>query len=144
MAKKFTNNYDDLLRDMKANNITFSDYDLELAKRNPDAGRSLYTQKVAYGQATTDEERQKANNAANLIRQQYGGYSGGVDGSGYTLSQTYAPPASEYVSQYQDKIDQWTDKVTNQSPYSSDYGDKIDKLLEQKEDRYGYSLAPRP
>lgn len=131
MGKTFSNTYDDLLKDMEANNITFSDYDLDLAKRNPDAGRSLYTQKVAYGQAKTDEERQKANDEAERIRQQYGGYKAGTDGTGYTLSQTYAPPASEYVSQYQDKIDQWTDKLTNQGSYSGNYGDKIDSLLEQ-------------
>ena len=139
MAKKFMNNYDDLLRDMKANNITFSDYDLELAKKNPDAGRSLYTQKLAYGQATTDEERQKANNAANLIRQQYGGYSGGTDGTGFTLSQTYAPPASEYVSQYQDKINDWTDKLTNRGPYDSQYQSQIDELLAQVMGRDPYN-----
>ena len=131
MAKKFQNNYDDLLKDMQANNIQFSDYDLELAKNNPDAGRSLYTQKLAYGQATTDEERQKANDEANRIRQQYGGYTAGGEGTGYTLSQTYAPPASEYVSQYQDDIDSWTEKLTNYSPYESRYGDEIDNLLAQ-------------
>ena len=131
MAKQFNNSYDDLLKDMEANNIKFSDYDLELAKNNPDAGRSLYTQKVAYGQATTDKERQKANDEANRIRQQYGGYSGGTDGTGYTLTQTYAPPASEYVSQYQDDIDNWTEKLTNYSPYESRYDDEIDNLLAQ-------------
>ena len=91
----------------------------------------MFLEKLAYGQAATDEERRKAHDEAERIRQQYGGYKAGTDGTGYTLSQTYAPPGSEYVSQYQDKIDQWTDKVTNQNPYSSNYGDKIDKLLEQ-------------
>ena len=59
---------------------------------------------------------QPSNQNTRHQRQQYGGYKAGTDGTGYTLSQTYAPPGSEYVSQYQDQIDQWTDKVTNQNP----------------------------
>ena len=138
MAKQFMNNFDDLKKDMDANNIQFSDYDLALAKKNPDAGRSLYTQKLAYGKATTDEERKKANDEANRIRQQYGGYTGGEDGSGYTLSQTYAPPASEYVSKNQEKIDDWTDKLTDREPHKGQYQGQINKLLEEVSSRTPY------
>ena len=142
MAKKFSNTYDALEKDMEANNIKFSDYDLELAKKNPDAGRSLYTQKVAYGNATTDEERQKANDEANRIRQQYGGYTGGKDGTGFTLTQTYAPPGSEYESKHQEKIDDYTQKLTDRKPYESRYQDDIDSLTEQLLNREEFSYNP--
>ena len=141
MAKQFTNNFDDLKKDMDANS-KFSDYDVELAKKNPDAGPSLYNQKLAYGKATTDDERKKANDEANRIRQQYGGYTGGEDGTSYTLTQTYAPPASEYVNKNQEKIDEWTDKLTNREPYKGQYQGKIDDLLNEIQNREEFTYNP--
>lgn len=116
----YKNTYEDLLRDMEKNNIQFSDYDLELAKQNPDAGRSLYSQKVAYGKATTDEERTAANQAAEQIRQKYGGYTAGVDGTGFTLSDKYAPQPTPYTSQYQDRMDTLLDQVLDREAFRYD------------------------
>lgn len=114
----YKNTYEDLLRDMEQNNIQFSDYDMALAEQNPDAGRSLYSQKVAYGNAATDEERTAANHAAEQIRQKYGGYTAGSDGTGFTLSDKYAPQPTPYVSQYQGRIDALLDQVMNREPFS--------------------------
>ena len=114
----YKNTYEDLLRDMEQNNIQFSDYDMALAEQNPDAGRSLYSQKVAYGKAATDEERTAANHAAEQIRQKYGGYTAGTDGTGFTLSDKYAPQPTPYTSQYMDQINGMLDQIMNREAFS--------------------------
>lgn len=58
-------------------------YDDALAKNNPDAGVGLLNYKLSYQNAKSDAERRAANEGANTIRAQYGGYSGGADGSYY-------------------------------------------------------------
>ena len=55
----------------------FSDADLSLAQRNPDAGMSLLSYKNDYRNATTDAERELANLGAEGIRRSYGSYTGG-------------------------------------------------------------------
>ena len=42
----------------------FSQSDLLLAQRNPDAGMSILTEKQNFANATTDEERAQANTRA--------------------------------------------------------------------------------
>ena len=39
------------------------------------------------------------------------------------------------MSKNQEKIDDWTDKLTNREPYSGQYQGKIDSLLEQVSNR---------
>ena len=130
MAKKYGTTYDDLLRDMEASNITFSDADLNLAKANPDVGYSILNNKIAYGQATTDEERTALNQNTEHLRQLYGNYTAGVDGTGYQKDSTYAPQTSPYTSPYQDQLTSQTDKLTNYSPYTGKHDDKISDLTE--------------
>lgn len=60
--------------------------DLQLARKNPDAGMSLLQYKQDYANAANDQARALANEGAERIRTEYGGYSGGRDGSGYYLS----------------------------------------------------------
>lgn len=119
----YRNNYDDLLRDIQASGQSWSSYDLELAKENPDAGRSIFTQKQAWANAQTDAERRAANDAAELIRKQYGGYTGGSSGSGFTLDGTYtssqkAPSYTQYTSKYQSQIDDLMAKLNNRPAFS--------------------------
>ena len=64
---------------------TFSQSDLELARRNPDAGMSILRYKQDYNSATTDEARTLANLGAESVRSSYGNYTGGSDGSGFYL-----------------------------------------------------------
>ena len=67
----------------------FSDADLKLAEKNPDAGMSILSYKQDYHAATTDEARALANYGAEQIRSSYGNYSAGKDGGKF-----YAEPMS--------------------------------------------------
>lgn len=82
MAVSFT--YDDFLKQMQGSGQNFSAADLQLAKENPNAGMGILDAKIKYSQAKTAAERAKYNQQAEQIRSLYGGYYGGVDGSGYT------------------------------------------------------------
>ena len=75
----------------------FSDADLSLAQRNPDAGMSLLSYKNDYRNATTDAERELANLGAEGIRRSYGSYTGGSD-----VGQYYLEPMSPNMFEYPD------------------------------------------
>lgn len=118
----YRNNYEDLLRDIQSSGQSWSTYDLELAKENPDAGRSIYTQKLAYANAQTDAERQAANDAAEMIRKQYGGYSAGPGGNGFTMvggtANQKAPSYTQYASKYQSQIDELMAQLAGREAFS--------------------------
>lgn len=130
----YTNNYEDLLRDIQESGQYWSDYDLELARNNPDAGRSIYTYKQQYYNATTDEERLAANQGAEAIRSRYGNYSGGGDGSGYILSDKYAPQYTQYTSQYKDQIDSLLHQLMNREAFS--YNPAADPSYQAYSEKY--------
>ena len=75
----------------------FSDADLSLAQRNPDAGMSLLSYKRDWHNATTDAERQLANLGAESVRGSYGSYAGGGDGGSFYL-EPLSPDMFEYPS----------------------------------------------
>lgn len=64
----------------------FSHADWNLALKNPDAGMTLLNAKKEYGTAKTAAERAKYNQIAENARSQYGGYTGGTDGSNFYLN----------------------------------------------------------
>ena len=121
---------------------TFSEADLQLAQKNPDAGISLLTQKKNWQSATTDSARALANAEANRIRQEYGEYSGGADGSGYTLNSpspsSFNPgTAPTYVGNYDDTMNGLLHSMINYGDYS--YGgekptwtDKYGSIVDDK------------
>ena len=82
MAVSYT--YDDFLKAYNESGIGFSDADMQLAQKNPNAGMGLIDAKVRYNQAKTAADRAKYNQQAEAIRSLYGGYLGGSDGFGYT------------------------------------------------------------
>lgn len=82
MAVSYT--YDDFLKAYNQSGIGFSDADMQLAQKNPNAGMGLIDAKVRWNQAKTAAERAKYNQQAESIRSLYGGYLGGDDGFGYT------------------------------------------------------------
>lgn len=82
MAVSYT--YDDFLKAYNQSGIGFSDADMQLAQKNPNAGMGLIDAKVRWNQAKTAAERAKYNRQAESIRSLYGGYLGGDDGFGYT------------------------------------------------------------
>ena len=139
----YRNNYEDLLKDIQASGQSWSTYDLDLARENPDAGRSIFTQKQAYANAQTDAERQAANDAAEMIRKQYGGYSAGVSGNGFTLVGTgnqKAPSYTQYASKYKDQIDELMAQLGGYAngKYESQYQGQIDDLMSQLVNRGQY------
>ena len=87
MAAKYTYSYDDFKKALDESGLgaSFSDADLRLATVNPDAGMSILNSKIGYNGATSDAQRQQYNQQAEDVRRQYGGYTGGVDGSLYQL-----------------------------------------------------------
>lgn len=117
----------------------FSQYDLDLAQRYPEAGLTLVSLKKDYANATTDEQRILINEAANQVRNSYGSYTGGRDGSQYYATgkpkaQTSAVDAQigdtlDRIGSYgsfnygsQGAHDQARDAVVNAPSFSFDYG----------------------
>lgn len=134
--------YDQFQQAMKSSGLegNFSQADLALAQRNPDAGMSLLSYKRDYARATTPEQRELANKGAEEVRTQWGGYTGGADGAGYYLS---SPTPSSWASgtpapQYKDSTAQQRQAVLNEiagyGPYS--YDPKKDPLYGQYKKAY--------
>ena len=98
----------------------FSGADLALARADPDAGMSLLSYKKDYAGATTDAQRALANTGAEGIRNQYGGYTGGMDGSKYyktapSGSGSGVNASTGYSSPYAGQIQSLYDDIRNSS-----------------------------
>ena len=123
--------YDDFLKAVQSAGLSggFSDADLRLAQQNPAAGMSILDAKRRFQGAATEAERLQANAAAEQVRSSYGGYTGGADGSGYTLG-TLSP--SSFPQQ-------------TAPSYQNNYQNDIQNLYEQQLNYGGYqNTAPRP
>ncbi len=86
------------------------------------AKHGIKTAKENYNKAKQNNDTvgmAKANEYANNIRKQYGGYTGGDDGSGYypvpTLNSKDAP---QYSSRYDSEIRKARKAITNREPFS--------------------------
>ncbi len=79
---------------------TFSQGDLELARKDPAAGMKILGYKTDYKNATTDEARALANAGAESVRIG-AGYSGGADGGGY---KTMSAVPSSFGYTYEDFV----------------------------------------
>lgn len=125
MATQYT--YDDFVKKATDAGLmgNFSQYDLDVAKQHPEFGLSILSLKQDNLNAKTDEARALANQAANELRQSYGNYSGGADGSQY-IAGGLTP--SSYQSAYQEQIDGLLGQIGN---YQSPYQANIDSLLGQ-------------
>ena len=133
----------------------FSQSDLLLAQRNPDAGMSILTEKQNFANATTDEERAQANKRAEAIRASYGNYTGGRDGSGFTLtplspgSFTYED-APSYTGTYDGNISDLWDQQLNYGDftyadaptYNNRYDATIQEMIQGILDREDFSYDP--
>ncbi len=96
----------------------FSDFDLKLARENPDAGMQILNYKTDYYAAETDEARAMANQGAEAVRKKYGGYTGGAAGDWY-----YKEPVSDATSSFptvSGKVQSAADKVVNYEPFTYD------------------------
>ena len=103
----------------------FSQADLNLAKKNPDAGMSILKGKQDFQNATTDEARALAHQRVEDIRSSYGNYSGGANGASFYLNQM-SPSSFEYeaaptyTSRYDDTIQDLLNEMINREDFSYD------------------------
>jgi len=129
--------YEDFERE--ANNAgmmgEFSQYDLDTARLHPEFGLSVLSQKKAYKNATTPEQRALINEETNQLRKSYGAYSGGADGSAF-ISEGMLPRA----------ITGQLDTLTSQEPFSysnqNAYQQALSKVTDAPE--FSWSLETDP
>ena len=156
MASRYT--YDDFQKAVQSSGLggQFSDADMKLAQKNPDAGMSILKYKQDYHNATTDEARALANLGAEGIRSSYGGYTGGQRGANFYLDplspkdfQSEKAPA--YQNNYEGTIGGLLDKQLGygsfsygekQPEYTNRYDDTIQDLLGQIVNRKDFSYDP--
>lgn len=126
----------------------FSRYDLDLARRYPEAGLTLLNLKRDYQNAATGQQRALANAAANQIRSSYGRYAGGGDGMQYyaldgSQAGAYSP------TKYGTEIDGTLDKLGSFGPfsygaaptYNNAYAQLQKQLLDEIISRPGFSWS---
>ncbi len=126
MARTYT--YDDFKKALAASGLSgqFSDADLKLAERDPDAGMSILSYKQDYNNATTDEARALANAGANAIRSSFGEYTAGENGGGYYKTQAspnsfeYTAPAPEYKNTYGQQVDKTLTELLDRKEFTYD------------------------
>lgn len=134
--------YDDFLKAMDSNGLrnNFSDADLRLAQKNPDAGMSILNYKLDVKNATTPEQIAIANAGAEQIRSSYGGYTAGSRGEGFYLnpvspgSFNMSTPAPTYENRYDDEINSMLESILNRPDFS--YDPETDPLYSQYKKAY--------
>lgn len=121
--------------DYYANKVDMSAEDQALLKSYGDA----------YNNATTDEERRAAHDAAEQLRANYG-YKGGTDGSQYIVQPPKATtstgstggfdysPAPTYTDNYSARIDEMLNNILNRDAFS--YNAATDPLYAQYKEQY--------
>ena len=132
--------YEELLDQIQGKGQSWSQWDLETARKNPSFGASMLTYKQDWAEATDQAGRTAANQAAEALRRQYGSYLGGSDGSKYY---GLGGPGS-YQSSYQDRISEILDEMDNYRDfdygpaptYNNRYQETLDELL-GKVENYG-------
>lgn len=134
--------YDELMRRAQEAGQYWSDYDKELAQRDPDAGLSIFTSKKDYMNAKTDEERTAANNQANAIRRQYGSYTGGKDGSDFVKDNTYFNFEDPYADALNDKLDELLGYGKFENPYQGEIDSLVDKISSREDFTYDPDTDP--
>lgn len=120
----------------------WSDEDKALAARDPDAGMSIYNAKKDYLSAKDDAGRKAANNRAESIRKQYGGYTAGKAGDSFTKDGTYFNYQDPYVDQMNAVLDKLLDYGEFENPYQSQIDQTLDKITGR--DPFAYNAADDP
>ncbi len=143
MANTYTYTYEDFIRAAEESGMAnqFSEADMALARQNPDAGMTLLSYKRDYMNAATPEARALANQGAERVRSEQGGYTGGVTGGSFYLDSpsprqfTY-DDAPSFEDRWGDRIDQALEASMNRQPYSYDgtapvYESRYDPQIQQ-------------
>ena len=130
--------YDDFLNAANAAGLLgeFSQADLDTAQRYPEFGLSMVSLKQDWHNATTDEQRLLANEAANQLRSSYGNYTGGTAGADY-VSQGKIPGQIDTVL---DEIYNYGDFSYGSAPtYNNAYAQLQQDLLNNILNREDFS-----
>lgn len=128
--------YKDLLDKIEGAGQTWSQWDLDMAKKHPEFGAGMFTYKQDYAGAKDQAGKTAANQGAEALRRKYGSYLGGSDGSKYY---GMGPAPGGYKSPYQDRIDGLLDKMEGYGDfdfgpapsYTNRYQEELDALLDQ-------------
>lgn len=135
----YNNEYEKLLASIQGSGQNWSQYDLDLAQKNPQAGYSIFESKNDWLDAQKRGDKaamDAANKAANDVRQYYGSYDGGKDGSGFTLLPTYddVPEYTQYESQYADQIQDLFNSIQDRAPFT--YSPDADMSYQAYSEKY--------
>lgn len=138
-----TYNWDQVKKAINDNGLFFSDADMALAQKNPDAGMSLVNYKLDYNKATTDDQKALANAGAEKIRSDYGRYTGGKDGSNFYLNEP-SPLSyeSDFKNPYAEQTQAALDKVMNQQAWENPYSDQQQAAFGAVMNREAFSYDP--
>ena len=117
----------------------FSKADLDTAQRYPEFGLSILSLKKDYHNATTDEQKLLANEAANQLRNSYGNYMGGDNGGSF-YSQGKIPGQIDAVL---DKISDYGSFAFDQEApvYNNQYAQQQQALLDAILNREDFSWS---
>ena len=113
-----------------ASGQNWSDADRALAEKNIDYGNSIYTLKNDWTKAMQRGDKtaaQDIHDRTDDFRRQYGGYTGGADGSGFVKDSTYF----NYDDPYADTLDALAKQLVSQRPFQNPYQEQTDKVLDQ-------------
>lgn len=113
----------------------WSDEDKALARRDPDAGLTIYHAKNDYLNAQDDAARTAANQRAESARKQFGGYTAGKTGAGFTKDSTYFTHDDPYAA----RMDAALDKLLGYGDFKNPYQGQIDDTLGKITDRDPFS-----
>ena len=152
-----TYTWDQVQKAITDNGLFFSDADMALAQKNPDAGMSLVNYKLDYRNSTTDDQKALANAGAEKVRSDYGGYTAGSKGEQFYLNepspksfeygsfgnvQSSAPQTSEFKNPYADQQKTAFDKVMNQKEWENPYSDEQKAAFDAVVNREAFSYDP--
>ena len=119
----------ELEQGITASGQTWSEADKALAKKNLNYGNSIYALKNDWINASKRGDKkaaQRAHDQTETLRRQYGGYSGGTDGSEYIRDNTYFT----FDDPYEDTLRGLAEKMTSQEKFSSPYQDTLNQLAD--------------
>lgn len=144
-----TYTYEDVMKKAQAYGLldSMSEADRKLTETNPDAGMTILQSRYDYKHATTDDARALAHTVAERTRKQYGGYSGGTDGSKYYITEKSpddydAQEAPTFEDRYAASQKELADSILNRKDYASSYTADQQELLNQIKDAAAYRYDP--
>lgn len=127
--------YEDVMKKAASYGLldSMTDADKNLTLRNPDAGMTVLQSRYDYKTASTAEAKALAHVRAEKARNQYGGYSGGADGSKFYVTDIspihYAEEtAPTFNDRYAEKERELTEKINDRPAYVSPYEEQRKSL----------------